>query len=183
MAGTSSLVDLALPSATVVSQAAEGDRAAFARLVDAYHADMSRVAFVVCGDRETAADAVQAAWVIAWRKLRTVRDPERARAWLVSVAANEARQAVRHQRRLTMVELGEGRVATLEPDPSDAVEHVDVDQALARLDADDRVLIALRYLAGLDAVEIGSLVGMTPSGVRGHLSRLMARLRRDLGDD
>ena len=81
-----------------------------------------------------------------------------------------------------MVELGEGRVATLEADPSDAVEHVDLDQALGRLDADDRVLIALRYLAGLDAVEIGSLVGMTPSGVRGHLSRVMARLRRELGD-
>ena len=48
--------------------------------------------------RDTAAavaqsqDAVQAAWPIVWRKLRTLRDPAKLRPWLVTVAANEARQ-------------------------------------------------------------------------------------------
>src|SRR5512135_2569680 len=84
--------------AATVALAGAGDEAAFARLVAAYHADMARLAFVVCGDRELAEDAVQAAWLVAWRKLRSVRDADRVRPWLLSVTANEARQIVRRRR-------------------------------------------------------------------------------------
>ena len=54
---------------------------------------MARVAYVVAGDAELAADAVQSAWEVAWRRLRTLRQPDRIRAWLVAIAANEARQS------------------------------------------------------------------------------------------
>jgi DNA-directed RNA polymerase specialized sigma24 family protein len=48
---------------TTVRLAAAGDTVAFARIVSAYHADMTRVAYVVAGgDQELADDAVQAAW-------------------------------------------------------------------------------------------------------------------------
>ena len=56
---------------------------------------MIRVAFLVCGDRETAHEAVAAAWPLAWRRLRALREPERLRPWLASIAANEARRLVR----------------------------------------------------------------------------------------
>ena len=39
--------------------------------------DMMRVSFVVCGDLDLADEAVAAAWLIAWRKLRTLREPDR----------------------------------------------------------------------------------------------------------
>ena len=80
-----------------------GDRIAFARLVAAYHADLVRVAYVVSGD-QLAQDAAQSTWTIAWRKLGTVRDPARV-AWLTAIAANEARQALRHRRRETLTEI------------------------------------------------------------------------------
>jgi DNA-directed RNA polymerase specialized sigma24 family protein len=78
--------------ASAVQRAVAGDEVAFARIVDAYHGDLVRVAYVVAGDEQLAQDAVQAAWSIAWRKLGSLRDPERLRPWLISVAANEARQ-------------------------------------------------------------------------------------------
>jgi DNA-directed RNA polymerase specialized sigma24 family protein len=64
--------------ASTVALARAGDEAAFARLVAAYHADMARVAFVACGDRELAEDAVQSAWLIdpqAIHRLRHVAAP------------------------------------------------------------------------------------------------------------
>jgi DNA-directed RNA polymerase specialized sigma24 family protein len=45
-----------------------------------------------------------------------------------------------------------------------------------------RVRVALRYVADLGSDEIGVLTGMSPSGVRGHLSRVLARLRKELRD-
>ena len=47
--------------ASTVALAGAGDKAAFARLVATYNADMARVAFVICGDRDLAEDAVQSA--------------------------------------------------------------------------------------------------------------------------
>src|SRR4051794_23905797 len=75
------------PWAATVRRAAAGDQDAFARLVTEHHATMRRVAFAIAADDEVAADAVQSAWSIAWRRLGSLRDPDQVRAWLVAVAA------------------------------------------------------------------------------------------------
>ena len=165
-----------------LEQAAARDEIAFARIVAAYHADMVRVAYGICGEPALAQDAVQAAWLIAWRKLRTVREPERLRSWLVVVAANEARHLVRRQHRRTIVELAPDRSDDGAPDPGDEISRVDLVNALQRLKPEERSLIALRYGADLPSDEIGLLLGLTASGVRARLARLMARLRKELGD-
>src|SRR5262245_21018109 len=91
----------------VLASAAAGDRVAFARIVEAYDDEMYRVCLAFCRDHAIAGDAVQAAWTIAWRKLGTVRDPERLRAWLVAVAVNETKRLLkrRHRRSLTEIAL------------------------------------------------------------------------------
>jgi len=177
----------ALIPADLVERAAAGDRVAFARLVAACHADLVRVAYVVSGDEQVAQDAAQSAWAIAWRKLDTVRDPAHVRSWLATVAANEARQALRRRRRETLAEIdpdGDGRPGDpAGDDPSDEIERVDLANALRHLKPEDRALLALRFVAGFDAAEIAAARGMTASGVRGHLSRVIDRLRKELGDD
>jgi RNA polymerase sigma-70 factor (ECF subfamily) len=169
-------------AATTVADAAAGDAAALARIVAAHHDDMASVCFVICGDREMAQDAVQAAWPVAWRKLESLRDPERLRPWLVSVAANQARQMMRRQRRHSVVEIDVADVESDRHDPSSRADLADLAAALRRLSPDDRSLVALRYVAGFDATEIGKAVGMSPSGVRTRLARLLARLRTELED-
>src|SRR5690349_16641875 len=92
-------------SETVVAQAAAGDATALARIIARYHDDMARVCVVICGgDREAAADAVQASWPVIWRKLGSLRDTDRLRQWLIAVAANEARQQQRRDRRRRVLE-------------------------------------------------------------------------------
>ncbi|MEZ4596153.1 MAG: sigma factor [Chloroflexota bacterium] len=83
----------------VVAQAATGDEVAFARIVAAHHDDMARVAFVVCHDAQMAHEAAHAAWPLAWRKLSTIRDPNKLRPWLLAIAANEARSLLRRRGR------------------------------------------------------------------------------------
>lgn len=174
----------AVTASSVVDAAAAGDAIAFARLVAAYHADMIRVAFVVSGgDQDAADDAVQAAWAIAWQKLVTLRQRDRVRPWLVAVAANEARQSVRRRHRQAVVELRVGSADREEADPAAGIERVDLVNALGHLTPEDRALLAMRYVAGLDSTELGRSLGMSASGTRARLGRLLERMRKDLGHD
>ncbi len=168
--------------ASEVRLAAAGDEAAFTRIVELHHADMARVAYGICGDRALAEDAVQAAWTIAWRKLRTLRDAERLRPWLIAVAANEARHIVRRRHRGPVVGIELRDPDAGARDPSDEIDQVDLTNALRRLTPEDRSLVILRYGAGFESTEIGSMLGISPSGVRTRLSRLVGRLRKELED-
>jgi len=68
------------------------------------------------------------------------------------------------------------------PDPSDEIRRLDLVNALRRLKPDERSLIAMRYGAELDSSEIGPLLGISASGVRARLFRIMGRLRKELDD-
>jgi RNA polymerase sigma-70 factor (ECF subfamily) len=167
--------------ASTAALAGAGDEAAFARLVATYHADMARVAYAACGDRELAEDAVQSAWLVAWRKLHSLRDPARVRPWLLSVTANEARQLLR-RRRGPVVEIDVEPPGDPRGDPSAGIERLDLQRALAHLSPDDRVLLAMHYVIDLSSDELGAAVGTSPSAARMRLSRIVGRLRKELRD-
>lgn len=166
---------------TIVERAASGDEVAFARLIDEHHGPMVRAAYVVVGDVELAREAAQNAWTIAWKRLPTLRQPERVRSWLVAISANEARQLIRRAKRRQIVEISD-RPPEPASDPADWIDVVDLERALARLKPDERSLLALRYVSGLDSTDIAEQLGMSASGVRSRLSRLVERLRKDLDD-
>jgi RNA polymerase sigma-70 factor (ECF subfamily) len=167
--------------ATTVAAAATGDVAALERIITRHHRDMARVCVLICGgDADLAEDAVQAAWSIAWRKLGSLRDPTRLRPWLVSIAANEARRLVRQRRQVVEIPVAERSMAF--DDPGHSPASIDLRNALGRLSPEDRAILALRHVAGLDSSEIGRVVGMSASGVRSRLERLLARLRLELAD-
>ena len=177
----------------MVARAADGDEIAFARIVAAHHDDMARVAYVMCGDVDVAQEAVQSAWTKAWTRLDTIRATDRLKPWLVSIAANEAKQLVRSRSRRRVREIpmpaspadGPEPIASTSQgsDPAMRVADLDLANAIANLDDTDRTLVALRYAAGLTSDEIGRLIGMTGGGVRARLARLLDRLRRELHDD
>jgi RNA polymerase sigma factor (sigma-70 family) len=173
----------------MVARAIGGDELAFARIVAAHHDDMARVCFVICGDVDLAQEAVQASWPQAWRKMSTIRDPERLRPWLISIAVNETKQIVRRRGRRMVREIpidaeGSGwNVASTRGDPGARTAELDLANALKNLDERDRTLVGLRYAAGLTSTEIGRITGMSAGGVRSRLARLLDRLRKELGDD
>ena len=183
-------------SEALVRLALRGDEAAFAQIVRTHHADMVRVAFVVCGDRDVAEEAVAAAWPMAWRRLDGLREADRLRPWLCTIAANEARRLAGARRRSNVREISADHLVAsgvaesdhaapswVAADPAARPQDLDLAAALGRLSADDRSLLALRYVAGLSSTELGRTTGMSPSGTRARLGRLLDRLRKELEDD
>ena len=169
--------DQVATGADLIRQAAAGDRDALAALVEAHHTDMVRVSFVVCGDREMARDAAQSAWLRAATRLDSLRDPTRTRAWLCSVAANEARMSLRRRRPSLPIEALKDDTA---PDGVPTADLIDLAATLRRLEPQDRQLLALRYIAGFSSPELADHFGMTSAGVRSRLKRLLDRLRKEL---
>ena len=174
----------AFDATQIVVAAHRGDARAFARIIEAYDDDLVRVAYVVTRDIDLAHEAVQDAWTVAWRRLGTLRDPQRLRPWLVAIAANEARQILRRRRRRSVREIAIDDLAAAQPSSSsDRPDHqMDLRFALADLSPDDRALVAMRYALGLTSDEIGLAVGLSGAGVRSRLARIIAQLREVLDD-
>ncbi|HEX5823844.1 MAG TPA: sigma factor, partial [Candidatus Limnocylindrales bacterium] len=97
---------------------------------------MARIAYFVSGDLDIAEEAEQSAWAIAYRRLKDLRDPNRLRPWLMSVAANEARQIVWSRRRRTVREITV--VDPTRPRDINRAAMIDLADALGRLDPKDR---------------------------------------------
>jgi len=67
-------------------------------------------------------------------------------------------------------------------DPAARAADIDLANALATLAPEDRALLALRYVAGLTSQELADGLGLSASGTRARLARLLGRLRSELGD-
>jgi RNA polymerase sigma-70 factor (ECF subfamily) len=158
----------------LVRRAANGDAAAFARLVRLHNEDMTRVALIVLGDPDAAADATEAAWLGAWTGLRRKRTPGALGSWLCSLAAVEATAFAgrRHSHGASEPELDDRpteRRAVPEPDlPTDDV----LVSALARLDPEDRAMLALHHVAGLSADELDQAMRRSKPPVQIRLTRV-----------
>jgi len=163
----------------IASQFVLGNEEAFRRVIGLFDGEMRRLAFVICQDPELAADASQNAWANAWRHRGSLREPRSVRSWLLSIAANEARQVAR-KRRVAPVNLLE---EPADPAGETDIRLIDLRGALLNLSPEDRELIAVRYIAGWNATEIAGYLGGTPTGMRSRLKRLVDRLRRELSDE
>jgi RNA polymerase sigma-70 factor (ECF subfamily) len=169
--------------ADTLASAAAGDEVAFQRIITAHHEDMRRVCQAISGDHVIADEAVQAAWLVAWKKLDRVHGPDQLRPWLVSVAVNEAKKLMGKRRRRAEVEVAID--ASGDPggiDPATGIATMDLRDALSRLDPDEAALLAMRYVAGFDSNELGVATGKSPAATRQRIKRLLDRLRKDLRD-
>ncbi|HWJ83037.1 MAG TPA: sigma-70 family RNA polymerase sigma factor [Nocardioides sp.] len=133
---------------------------------------------------DDAADVAAETFVVAWRRQRHVPDGDATRPWLYGVArrvlANHRRG---ESRRAALGARLRGQLAAAVRDVADEVVHrADVTAAMARLSARDEEVLQLHLWEGLEAREIGDVLGLPATVVRPRLSRARARLRRLLDD-
>src|SRR5256885_2102799 len=72
----------------LVERARDGDEVAFTELVDLDGDRCYAIAYRILRDVERAQDAVQQAFLLAWRELPRLRDPERFEVWLHRLVVN-----------------------------------------------------------------------------------------------
>ena len=148
-----------------VERAQAGDAAAMRSLVDEYDSAMRRIAHNVLHDREDAHDAVQEAWIVAVRRLSTLREPERFPAWLYRVVvrcATRRRQAGAAYGR-AIARLASVAPAYADTQPAEEDEPPQVVAALHALSPKDSLVVGLHYFGGIAVKEVARLLDL-PTG-------------------
>lgn len=145
------------------------DRCTFDELYRTGYAPMVRLAYVIVDSQADAEHVVQDAFVALYRRYDDVLVPE---AYLRTSVVNGARKVLRRR-----------RVAWRNPvdRPGDAGLGFDhTFDAVRRLPAQQRVLIALRYEQQLSDSEIASTLGLPIGTVKSRIHRALGALRQEL---
>jgi RNA polymerase sigma-70 factor, ECF subfamily len=171
----------------LVAKAARGNREAFDELVRRYHSRMFQLVRILTGDDEDAEDLVQETFVRAYRAVARFRGDSTFRTWLHRIAVNVVRTHV--TRRITVrdrlpivsdpleAERALVRAASQDDVESTTVRRRTIDQALAQLPPDLRLLVTLRDVQGLEYREIARLMGLPIGTVESRIFRGRRRLR------
>jgi RNA polymerase sigma-70 factor, ECF subfamily len=163
----------------IIQQVLAGDVEAFSRLVDRHYDRCARIAMRILGNREDAEEAIQDAFLRAFRALASYEDRERFSAWLSRILINQCRTIrARVQRREEVFSHLELADAELFADVERA-ESVwpDLERALAQLPVDQREAVVLRYADDLTYEEMARITGAGESALKMRVQRAFARLR------
>jgi RNA polymerase sigma-70 factor (ECF subfamily) len=168
----------------LVEQAAGGDERAFADLVDLDGDRCYAIAYGILRDVERAQDAVQQAFLLAWRELPRLRDPERFEVWLHRLLVNACYEEFRRYRRWS------ANIRTLPvdgpagPDETVSIDDRDaLDRAFQRLSPEHRAVVVLHHHAGMPLASIAEVAGVPVGTVKSRLHYATRTLREALAVD
>lgn len=151
------------------------DPAAFQLLVERYQAAVRGfLGRLTAGDRGTADDLAQETFLLAYRKLRSLKAGASLSSWLHSIAYRQFLQHLRRNERQ--------RVMAEPPEPAhDPRAAVDAEYLAPRLLAEvsppERACLTLAYAAGMSHAEIGAVTGLPVGTVKSHITRGKQKLQ------
>jgi RNA polymerase sigma factor (sigma-70 family) len=173
----------------VVARAVEGDRSAFARLMEHYQSACYGLAWRLIGDPDQAADATQDAFIHAYDALRSYRGGV-FRSWLMRITANASYDILRRAQRRPTTALPEPEEGKVELPDIGAVNPFEeaqkselyryLERALRLLPEDQRVAVVLCDVYGMDYGEVASMTDSPIGTVKSRIHRGRLRLREIL---
>lgn len=172
--------------ADAMAAVAAGDQHALRHLYERYGPLAHAVAYRISGDRATAEECTQDAFVALWRRAERF-DPARGQVstWLFAIARNLALSAVRRQR--TTVELDQRSETATTAGPDELVASADaaaqLADAMANLPEPQLAVLQLAYFEGLSQSEIAQRLGLPLGTVKGRVRLALERLRMLVTDE
>jgi RNA polymerase sigma-70 factor (ECF subfamily) len=174
--------------ASLMSQVAQGDRAALRALYDATSSKLFGVCLRILSDREEAEDVLQDVYVTVWRRADRF-DPARASvgAWLATIARNRAIDRLRARGPLARAEPVEELQLADEAPGAEAALHAADDarrlaDCLGELDTRTAAVIRTAFFEGVTyealALRLETPLGTVKSWIRRGLARLRGCLER-----
>ncbi|MFZ5862923.1 MAG: RNA polymerase sigma factor [Nitrospirota bacterium] len=173
----------------LVERVKEGDSSAFERLFSRHAERIFRFASRMCRHAQDAEDILQETFLAAYRHLNTFGGKARFTTWLYTIAANSCRRTRRHAGASTTIndtDGADGHVPvddwTRRPDVQAIRKETRrvIEDAVAALPKDQRLVLVLRDMEGLPAEEVARITGASVPAVKSRLHRARLAVRNDL---
>lgn len=169
----------------------EGNQDALAEIVRRYQNDIFRFCLHYVRDVERAKEMSQETFIRVYVARARFDAARKFRPWLLCIARNLCLNEIKRKKAVTMESLEEYASAAREESgeilqsSADGPDHVLmaaerrklVAEALARLDAESREIVMLRFYERMQARDIAEVVGSTEGAVRTRLHRILKSMR------
>lgn len=168
----------------LVARAQAGQTHAFGLLVERHQDIAFSVALRLCGDRETAREVTQKAFIRAWRGIGSFRHDARFSTWLHRIVVNTANSHLGRRSTTEPIEAADDAIDTVFPDGFEALRREErvrwLRAGLAALNEIDAIVLTSFYLEERSIAEVAEATGLTEANVKVRLHRARGRLRREL---
>ena len=175
----------------LVEQASKGNRLAFDRLIDRFQGDIYRMIYYRVRARMDAEDLTQDVFIRAYRSIFRLREPDRFRSWLFTIAVNRVNDYLRNKRVRSIFKSSDERTdfypeASNPQEQPEALEQVlkedfwrQIEQIAKKLSKMEREVFMLRFLDGLSIYEIAQVLKKSESTVKTHLYRALTKFKKE----
>ena len=179
--------------AELIERVLEGDDDAFSVLVRKYQKQVHALAWRKIGDFHIAEEITQDTFLRAYKRLSTLKKPQRFVSWLYVIAANRCSSWLRKKRLWTqpLEELEEtddeqrqkatysGYVAAENERTTAEAQRDVVKKLLAKLQESERTIMTLHYFGEMSCTEIGTFLGVSKNTIKSRLRRAQQRLKKE----
>lgn len=183
-----------MPTQISLEALVAGDRAEFARLVDAYSSPIYRLGLRMLGNPQDAEDVLQNTFLNALTHLSSFEGRSSLSTWLYRIAANEALMLIRKKKPEVNLEDAEGEDQAEDLKPTQFVDWSALpedellsgegkkvlDEAIQTLPESFRLVFLLRDVEGLSIKETAEALNLTETNVKTRLLRARMSLREQL---
>jgi RNA polymerase sigma-70 factor (ECF subfamily) len=185
------------PDAELARRVAQGDQAAFEALMRRYNRALFRTARAILRDDAEAEDALQEAYLQAYRTIGGYRGEARLSTWLARVVANEALMRLRKQARRSAIvplqagvpveEINEIAEGSMDKTPESSARRAEVrkllEQRIDALPGAYRAVFMLRAVEEYSVEETAAILQIPEATVRSRFFRARSLLREGLASE
>lgn len=171
--------------AELIRKAADGNFEDFGELYSAYLDRIYRYVFYQVNDKMIAEDITEEVFIKAWKEIKSCRGREKTfSSWLYRIAHNHLVNTLRGNNRIMSLEK-ENSIEITDPKQGidTSIEYRELLEKIASLPRNQKQIIILKFIEGLDNREISAIMGKREGAIRVSQMRALTTLREELTEE
>lgn len=168
----------------IVIRAREGDRDAFAAIVDDSFDRCHEIARRILGESHLAQDATQQALLNIWRELPKLRDVHRFEAWCYRIVVHACyAEAKRARRALPEIRDIDERKVVAADEYGSVIDRERLERAFSRQKLDHRAVLVLRFYLDMPVEQVASVLDIPLGTAKSRIHHALKAMRAAIDAD